>query len=158
MKQVGFISGFFYFFLCFSFSGLAGTKEEIIRLQSDILQLQNQIRLVKKGADESNAILKSLLEQLNDQIATTNLTIDNLTKVLRDALVIKYEGEIAASKANIQVYLHQSVGIGEHSNLSVEIHKWTSKLTEAIENINSLKEYFTEDGYGHNKTKKILND
>ena len=77
MKQVGFISGFFYFFLCFSFSGLAGTKEEIIRLQSDILQLQNQIRLVKKGADESNAILKSLLEQLNDQIATTNLTIDN---------------------------------------------------------------------------------
>ena len=82
MKRVGFIAGFFYFFLCFSFSGIAGTKEEIIRLQSDILQLQNQIRLVGKSADESNAILKSLLEQLNDQIATTNLTINNLTKAI----------------------------------------------------------------------------
>ena len=60
--------------------------------------------------------------------------------------------------ATLELYFNKSVGIGEHSNLSVEIHKWTSKLTEAIENINSLKEYFTEDGYGHNKTKKILND
>ena len=33
--------------------------------------------------------------------------ITDLTKVLRDALIIKYEGEIAQAKANIQVYLHQ---------------------------------------------------
>ena len=32
--------------------------------------------------------------------------IDNLTKVLRDALLIKYEGEIASAKANIHVYLN----------------------------------------------------
>jgi len=28
--------------------GLAGTEEEIIRLQNDVLQVQNQIRLLQK--------------------------------------------------------------------------------------------------------------
>ena len=39
-----------------------------------------------------------------------------------------------------------------------EIQDWITKLSEATENINNLKKYFTEDGYGHEKTKKLLND
>ena len=53
--------------------GLAGTEEEIIRLQNDVLQLQNQIRLLQKSVDDTAAILKSLLEQLNDQMAISNV-------------------------------------------------------------------------------------
>ncbi|MEE2821908.1 MAG: tetratricopeptide repeat protein [Acidobacteriota bacterium] len=69
----------------------AGTEEELIRLQNDILQLQNQLRLLQKSGDENGAILKSLLEQLNDQVANTNVQLgttssqfEALTEILRD--------------------------------------------------------------------------
>ena len=35
-----------------------------------------------------------------------------MAKTLREALIIKYEGEIAEAKANIQVYLANPVCIG----------------------------------------------
>jgi tol-pal system protein YbgF len=56
----------------------AGTKEEIVRLQSDVLQLQEQIRLLQKSTDDNGSVIRSLLEQLNDQIARNNLAMDNL--------------------------------------------------------------------------------
>lgn len=62
--------------------GYAGTKEEIIRLQSDVLQLQEQIRLLQKSTDDRGNVLKSLLEQLNDQIAKNNLAMENLTQAM----------------------------------------------------------------------------
>ncbi len=63
---------------------LAGTQEEIIRLQSDILQLQEQIRLLQKVVDEKNSVIQSLLEQLNDQFATNNVTFNEMVDALND--------------------------------------------------------------------------
>jgi tol-pal system protein YbgF len=60
----------------------AGTKEEIIRLQSDVLQLQEQIRLLQKSTDDNGSVIRSLLEQLNDQIARNNLAMDNFAQSL----------------------------------------------------------------------------
>lgn len=57
---------------------LGGTKEEIIRLQHDILQLQEQIRLLQKNVDEKNGMIVSLLEQLNDQAAQNNVGFQTL--------------------------------------------------------------------------------
>jgi len=59
---------------------LAGTEEEIQRLQSDVLQLQNQIRLLQKSLDDNSAVLKSLLEQVNDQIAIANVHMKTLAE------------------------------------------------------------------------------
>ena len=36
---------------------------------------------------------------------------------LLDALIKKLEGEIAVAKANVDVYLKGSVGIGEHTDI-----------------------------------------
>ena len=62
--------------------------------------------------------------------------------------------------ATLELYFQKSVGIGEHSNILQEINDWTAKLSEANENLESLKTYF--DDYGDvkddNKTKKLLND
>jgi len=69
-----------------------------------------------------------------------------------------WESQKSQAIATLELYFNKSVGIGEHSDLSAEIHKWATKLSEATENLSNLKKYFTEDGYGHNKTKKILND
>ena len=35
----------------------------------------------------------------------------------------------------------KSVGIGEHTEILTEIHKWTDLLSQAEENINSLEKY-----------------
>ena len=62
--------------------------------------------------------------------------------------------------ATLELYFQKSVGIGEHSKFLQEINDWTAKLSEANENLESLKTYF--DDYGDvkddNKTKKLLND
>ena len=63
---------------------IAGTQEELVRLQNDVLQLQNQIRLLQKSTDENGSILKSLLEQLNDQIANANVRMEALAVALQD--------------------------------------------------------------------------
>ena len=71
-----------------------------------------------------------------------NKDIDNLTKVLRDALIIKYEGEIASAKANIQVYLHQSVGIGEHTDIVGALDIEVEKMAHAEEKLLAVKNHF----------------
>ncbi len=61
----------------------AGTKEEVIRLQSDVLQLQNLVRTLHKSFDDNHGSNQSLLEQLNDQVATTNRLLEDLVSAIR---------------------------------------------------------------------------
>ncbi|HEY3130002.1 MAG TPA: tol-pal system protein YbgF [Acidobacteriota bacterium] len=65
---------------------LAGTKEELIRLQSDVLQLTNQIQLLQKSVSENDAILKTLLEQLSDRVAGLKVSLDSLNQTLKQDL------------------------------------------------------------------------
>src|SRR2546426_5838264 len=67
-------------------SALAGTKEELIRLQSDVLQLTNQIQLLQKSVSENDAILKTLLEQLSDRVAGLKVFLDGLNQTLKQDL------------------------------------------------------------------------
>jgi len=60
-------------------SAQAGTKEELLRLQSDVLALQNQIRDLEKTLSEASEGLKSLVVQLNDQVAKSNLILSKLS-------------------------------------------------------------------------------
>lgn len=72
--------------LGFSQAGLhAGTEEEIIRLQSDILQLQEQIRFLQKVVDEKNSVMQTLLEQLNDQFAVNNNTFTQMVDAFNES-------------------------------------------------------------------------
>ena len=61
-----------------------------------------------------------------------------------DALRKKYEYEIVAAKANIEVYLKNSAGIGEHPDVIDAIHSQISKISEAEDNINTLKKHFND--------------
>ena len=61
--------------------------------------------------------------------------------------------------ATLELYFQKSVGIGEHSKVLQEINDWTCKLSEANENLDSLKKYFEDDGYVRDEPKKkLLND
>lgn len=58
------------------------------------------------------------------------------------ALEKKLEGEVAVAKANIEVYIEQSVGIGEHPDLVGAIEEMLVKLAEAEEKLETLQKHF----------------
>ena len=59
-----------------------------------------------------------------------------------DDLVKHLEGEIAYHRANIRVYMRNSVGIGEHNDIVASIKEELSKLAEAEDMLNALKKHF----------------
>lgn len=61
-----------------------------------------------------------------------------MNQELRDALTLKYQGDIAAAKANIKVYLNNPVGIGEHPDIVAAIDDQISLAAAADEKLNFL--------------------
>ena len=68
-----------------------------------------------------------------------------MEKILREALIIKYEGEIAQANANIQVYLTNSVGIGEHPDIIAAIDEQVEKMAHAEEKLLCVKNHFVPE-------------
>tara|TARA_R100001460_G_scaffold467_2_gene2249 strand:- start:10577 stop:10768 length:192 start_codon:yes stop_codon:yes gene_type:complete len=62
--------------------------------------------------------------------------------MLLEALTKKLEGDIAVAKANINVYLDQSVGIGEHPDIIGAIEGEIEKIASADEKIKTIENYF----------------
>jgi tol-pal system protein YbgF len=64
----------------------AASKEEVIlvRLQNDVLKLQDQVRDLDKTFSEKIDGLKSLIVQLNDQVAKSNLTLNKISTALEN--------------------------------------------------------------------------
>ena len=56
-----------------------------------------------------------------------------------NALIKKYEAEIAECLATLEVYINKSVGIGEHSDLLTELDKYVTKLAAAEDNLATLQ-------------------
>ena len=65
---------------------------------------------------------------------------DSIVGVAVKALTAKYEGEIAIATANIEVYLNNPVGIGEHSNIVQEVDKLIGIIAENEEKIRVIDE------------------
>ena len=65
--------------------------------------------------------------------------------LLLDALCKKYEGEIAAARANINVYITNPAGIGEHPNLVAAIDSEVEKLTDATDKLSILRINYSEN-------------
>ena len=59
------------------------------------------------------------------------------------ALKKKLEGDIQRSKCNINVYLNQSVGIGEHIDIVETVEKELTKLAEAEDKLETLINNFS---------------
>ena len=61
---------------------------------------------------------------------------------LLEAALSRYRAQRDEALAVLEVYLTDAVGIGEHSNLVDEITKWTQVLSEAEENIETIKRHY----------------
>jgi len=65
-----------------------------------------------------------------------------MEKILREALILKYEGEIAEAKANITVYLKHPVGIGEHPDVVSAMDRQIEKMAHAEAKLLCVKNHF----------------
>ena len=59
-----------------------------------------------------------------------------------DALRKKYEAEIAAAKANIEVYNKNPAGIGEHPDLVQAVDTEMVKLADAEDKLETLNKHY----------------
>jgi hypothetical protein len=57
-----------------------------------------------------------------------------------EALIKKLEGEIEIAKANVLVYTRNPSGIGEHPEVVEAIESQISKIAEAQDKINTIKD------------------
>ena len=65
---------------------------------------------------------------------------------LLNALNDKYEAQISAAHATINIYLNSSVGIGEHPQHIDELDKQLQIITDAEEKLNILEDFGEENG------------
>jgi len=65
---------------------------------------------------------------------------------LLNALYDKYEADISAAHATINIYLNSSVGIGEHPQHLDELDKQLQKIADAEEKLNILEDFGDHDG------------
>ncbi|MBN2433118.1 MAG: tol-pal system protein YbgF [Acidobacteria bacterium] len=107
-----------------------GTKEELIRLQSDIVAAQNQIRLLQKSIDENGAITKTLLHQLLDLLNQNNRQIDQIRS---------YQDEqLQSGNENIEDI------VNEIRMLSAKVDELGLKLTTLARTVEDTKQSLEE--------------
>ena len=68
----------------------------------------------------------------------------NLRQQTVDALRAESQGSIQKARVNVEVYLHNPVGIGEHSDVLSAIQVQLDVISEQEERIQVLDKYFNE--------------
>ncbi len=109
----------------FSPSAQAGTKEEILRLQNDVLALSNQLRLLEKSFNEKSDGLKSLVVQLNDQVGKSNQLLGSISANL--------ENQSSGDRSGTQTLLQ------EIRNLSSKIDDSATRISALAQQVSELK-------------------
>ena len=64
-----------------------------------------------------------------------------MRRSILEALRLKYEAEIAEADATANIYLNNSVGIGEHPQHIDEVDKQIEKIASAEEKLKILQEF-----------------
>lgn len=62
----------------------------------------------------------------------------SLKKKIAQGMMKMYEGQIAQAAANVEIYLSNPAGIGEHSEVLDAIDEQISKIAEAEEKLSVL--------------------
>ena len=68
----------------------------------------------------------------------------NISKGLYKALESTYLAEVEDAKVRLAIYFEKSVAIGEHPQHTEEMDKLLTKISQAEDNVGSLRKYFDE--------------
>ena len=69
-------------------------------------------------------------------------------EMMLSALIAEAEGKIAIHKANVEIYLQNPAGIGEHSEIMHELKTQLNIIGKANERLEILEKYFDYPGNG----------
>ena len=58
------------------------------------------------------------------------------------AAIDSYQAQKTEALAHLDILFNDAVGIGEHTDLSAEVRKWTESLAQAEENLQVLRDNF----------------
>ena len=61
--------------------------------------------------------------------------MNNLIKASFD----KYNAQRSEALAHLEILFNNSVGIGEHTDILTEVDKWVNSLSQAEENLKTIK-------------------
>ena len=62
---------------------------------------------------------------------------------LLKAMIARLQGEVEVAKANVQVYIKNSAGIGEHAGIVEAIETEVEKIANAEEKIETIQKHFS---------------
>jgi hypothetical protein len=68
------------------------------------------------------------------------------------ALIDHYNSKISEAVATLNLYLNNSVGIGEHSDILEELKKYVDILDDADGKLNTLNKYINNQSNQNNKS------
>ena len=78
--------------------------------------------------------------------------------LMLDALYAKYHSDKADAVAKLNVYLTNSVGIGEHPQHTEEMDTIVGQFADAQDKLESLKMMISHISNGNMSQKELLND
>lgn len=64
-----------------------------------------------------------------------------IAEKLKEALIKKYEAQIADAEARLYIYFTSSVGIGEHPQHTEEMDNLVEQLTNANDKLNTISNF-----------------
>ncbi len=103
----------------------AGVKEELVRLQADVLALKNQISLLEKTFTERTDGIRSLVVQLNDQVGRSSLILGKIST----AVETQSTGDTSLQQTMLQ----------EIKSLSVKMDDTNTRLSALAQQIADMK-------------------
>ena len=77
---------------------------------------------------------------------------------LLKALIARLQGEVEVAKANVQVYIKNSAGIGEHAGIVEAIETEIEKIAKAEEKIETIQKHFSRQETPIDNKKYFLTD
>ena len=67
-----------------------------------------------------------------------------LRKDILDALVTEAQGKIIKARMNVEIYLHNPVGIGEHPDVLAAIQDQLDVIAHESERVEVITKYFSD--------------
>ena len=75
------------------------------------------------------------------------MTCKSLRPTILSSLILEAEGNIAKAKMNVEVYLHNPVGIGEHPDILASIQDQLDIIAHEEERIEVLNKHFMDHNH-----------
>ncbi len=78
----------------------------------------------------------------NDLLLQTQYLDINMRDKIKESLIAHAEGHIKKHSANVEIYLNNSIGIGEHSDILETIEKELEVIAKYDDQLHVLRKYF----------------